>query len=237
MPPPAADGLVEVQDLWRAFGTLEVLRGVSLSVGAGELTLIVGPNGAGKSTLLRSIAGLARPTKGEVRIAGRPVRTDAEARRLIGFLSHQTLLYPDLTPVENLAFVARLYGLPHPVVLATAELRDAGLGQWLDIPVRLLSRGTVQRVAIVRALLHRPKVLLLDEPFTGLDAPSADRLRDLLRRAVMDGVAVLLVSHDLHDVWPLATRTAVLHRGLLHGDGEARSVEAFEQRYREVLRD
>src|SRR6185295_7158126 len=127
MPPSDAAGLVDVRDLWRAFGTLGVLRGVWLRIAAGELTLIVGPNGAGKSTLLRLIAGLARPTRGEVLIAGKLVRTDWEARRLVGFLSHQTLLYDDLTPVENLAFVARLYGLPRPVALAEAELGQAGL--------------------------------------------------------------------------------------------------------------
>ena len=237
MPVSDAAGLVEVEDLWRTFGTLRVLRGVSLRVAAGELALIVGANGAGKSTLLRLIAGLARPTRGEVRIGGQAVRKDPEARRLIGFLSHQTLLYDDLTPVENLAFVARLYGLPKPLALAESELIDAGLEPWLGVPVRQLSRGTVQRVAIARALLHQPKVLLLDEPFTGLDAPSAERLSGLLRQSISRGVAIVLVSHDLHDVWPLATRMAVLHRGLLHDDAGARSLEAFEQRYREVLHD
>src|SRR6185437_7617155 len=162
---PSRDGepLLAARGLRRSFGRVRVLHAVSLSLFPGEVLAVAGPNGAGKSTLLRVLAGLMRPTAGEVRVLGRPLGGDAaESRRAIGLLSHQSLLYDDLTVLENLTFAARLYGLAQPVEAAREALEAAGLATRAGDSPRRLRRGLLQRAAIARALLHRPRVLLLD---------------------------------------------------------------------------
>jgi len=213
---PSCDGepLLAARGLRRSFGRVRVLHDIDLTLVPGEALAVAGPNGAGKSTLLRLLAGLMRPTAGEVRVLGRALTgAAAEARRAIGLLSHQSLLYDDLTLAENLTFAARLYGLPRPAESARAALEQAGLGARAgDLP-RRLSRGLLQRAAIARALLHRPRVLLLDEPFTALDAASADRLRETLRARRADGLGLVIVTHHLAEVWDVATRVAVMVEG------------------------
>jgi heme exporter protein A len=177
---------------------------------------VMGPNGAGKSTLLRVLAGLLRPAAGAVRISGQLLgRGTHEVRRGIGFLGHQSLLYDDLTLLENLAFSARLYALPEPLAAARQALQDAGLAARAHDTPRGLSRGAVQRAAIERAFIHDPVVLLLDEPFTGLDAAAAQHLRDQLRRRRDRGRAVLLVTHHPGEAWELASRIGILVDGRL----------------------
>ncbi len=235
MTAPAAP-LLQAQNLERHFGAARALRGVSLSVTSGECHLVVGPNGAGKTTLLRVLAGLARPSAGTVTIDGAPAR-EPEARRRIGLLSHQSQLYHDLTAVENLAFAARLYGLGDPIRVARAGLAAMGLTDRADEPVRRLSRGMVQRVAIARALLHRPGLLLLDEPFTGLDQQSSEQTVALLAAERAAGQALVLVTHDAHEAWELATHAHLLIRGVFgfSGPREA-SLDGFLRRYREAQR-
>ena len=219
--------------LERAFGALRALRGVSLGVGAGEVLAIAGPNGAGKTTLLRILAGLMRPSAGSVRIAGSEVSAgDPGSRRPIGLVSHQSLLYDDLTLLENLTFAARLHGMADPGGAARRALDAAGLGdRGGDVP-RLLSRGMLQRASIARAILHDPRVLLLDEPFTGLDAASAARFRTLLAERAAAGRAVVLVTHHLAEAWDIATRVAVLVAGRWAVDEpKAGAVESFLPRY------
>ncbi|HWB39981.1 MAG TPA: heme ABC exporter ATP-binding protein CcmA [Gemmatimonadales bacterium] len=216
---PSSDGaggpaLLDARGLRRSFGGLRVLRGVDLQVRAGEAVVVAGPNGAGKTTLLRLLAGLMRPEAGEVRVLGRPVRGDGEAgRRPIGFVSHQSLLYDDLTLQQNLTFAARLYGVAHPAAAARAALAAAGLASRADDSPRRLSRGLTQRAAIARALLHQPSLLLLDEPFTALDAAAAERLRADLVRRLAAGLGMVIVTHRLGEVWSLASRIAVLAEG------------------------
>jgi heme exporter protein A len=234
---PADAPLLQGRGLTRAFGALQALRGVDLDARAGELLAIAGPNGAGKTTLLRILAGLMRPTSGEVLVRGsRLTRSEPGPRRAIGLLSHQTFLYDDLTPAENLHFAARLYGLEDPASAVRTALDEVGLSARAATPVRHLSRGLLQRAAIARALLHRPDVLLLDEPFTGLDAPAADRFRTLLRAQLAEGRALVLVSHHLAEVWELATRVAVLADGRwaleLDVPGD---LGAFHARYGELV--
>ena len=231
--PPCEGALLAAAGLERAFGALRALRGVSLEVGAGETLAIAGPNGAGKSTLLRILAGLMRPSAGSVTIEGHPVSpADPASRRPIGLVSHQSLLYDDLTLHENLAFAARLHGLSDPDATARRALDDAGLGaRGGDLP-RLLSRGMLQRAAIARAILHDPRVLLLDEPFTGLDAASAERLRGLLAERAAAGRALVLVTHHLAEAWDIATRVAVLVAGgWVLDEPKAGAVSAFLPRY------
>jgi heme exporter protein A len=232
---PSHDGvpLLEARGLQRSFGRVRVLRGIDLSLRPGEALAVVGPNGAGKTTLLRLLAGLMRPTAGEVRVMGEPLTRGADRiRRAIGLLSHQSFLYDDLTLLENLAFAARLYGLERPRALAAAALEQAGLGGRVNELPRRLSRGLLQRAAIARALLHDPQVLLLDEPFTGLDAGAADRLRADLRTRLSQGLGVVLVTHHLAEAWDLATRVAVLvDGGWAAEEQRSGTLEAFLPRY------
>jgi heme exporter protein A len=232
---PSHDGvpLLEARGLQRSFGRVRVLRGIDLSLRPGEALAVVGPNGAGKTTLLRLLAGLMRPTAGEVRVMGEPLTRGADRiRRAIGLLSHQSFLYDDLTLLENLAFAARLYGLERPRALAAAALEQAGLGGRVNELPRRLSRGLLQRAAIARALLHDPQVLLLDEPFTGLDAGAADRLRADLRTRLSQDLGVVLVTHHLAEAWDLATRVAVLvDGGWAAEEQRSGTLEAFLPRY------
>jgi heme ABC exporter ATP-binding subunit CcmA len=239
---PSSDGagcpaLLEARGLRRSFGGLRVLRGVDLVVRPGEAVAVAGPNGAGKTTLLRLLAGLMRPEAGEVLMLGRPVRGGGDAgRREIGFVSHQTLLYDDLTLAQNLTFAARLYRLPRPADAARAALASAGLESRADDSPRRLSRGLAQRAAIARALLHGPRLLLLDEPFTALDAAAGERLRADLAARLTDGLGMVIVTHRLGEVWALATRIAVLAEGRWACDEPSRGpLEAFLPRYQGLV--
>jgi heme exporter protein A len=213
---PSHDGapLLEARGLERSYGRVRILRGVDLSLDPGEVLTIIGPNGAGKTTLLRLLAGLIRPHAGTVRILGHsPVGGSAGVRSLIGLLSHQSLLYDDLTLLENLVFAARLHGLGRPLRVAAEALEASGLSdRGNDLP-RRLSQGLLQRAAIARAFLHSPRVLLLDEPFTGLDSVAADRLRSDLRARLAQGAGLVVVTHHPAEIWDLTCRVAVLLQG------------------------
>jgi heme exporter protein A len=237
MPFPDGEPLLAARGVRHSFSRVRVLHDINLTLAPGEVLVVAGPNGAGKSTLLRVLAGLLRPRAGEVRVLGRPLAGDAaETRRAIGLLSHQTLLYDDLTLLENLAFTARLYGLPRPTETARDALDTAGLGTRAEDSPRRLSRGLLQRAAIARALLHGPRVLLLDEPFTGLDAASADRLRATLAARRDQGLGLVIVTHHLAEVWDLATRVAVLVDGRwVCDEPRAGPLGAFLPRYREWI--
>lgn len=236
--PPADAPLVEARGLTRSYGPVRALRGVDLTMHGGEVLLVLGPNGAGKSTLLRSLAGLLRPQAGTVRIMGRTLgRDQPDARRPIGLLSHQSLLYDELTLLENLLFTARLYDVPDPRTRAEAALAGQGLLDRKDDRPRNLSRGMQQRAAIARALLHDPAVLLLDEPFTGLDAVAGDRLRVLLRDHCRSDRALVIVTHHASEAWELATRVAILVGGrwVLDAPRPAHIAE-FDRTYQELAR-
>jgi heme exporter protein A len=232
---PSHDGpaLLEAHGLHRSFGRVRILQDIDLSVRAGEALAIIGPNGAGKTTLLRLLAGLMRPTAGEVRLLGQPLRRGADsARGVLGLLSHHSMLYDDLTLEENLTFAARLYGLERPGEKAGLALEAAGLtNRTKDLP-RQLSRGLLQRAAIARALLHSPRILLLDEPFTALDAAGIERLRTDLFLRLAQGLGLVLVTHHLAEAWDLATRVAVLVEGRLVSDEPREGLlESFLPRY------
>jgi heme exporter protein A len=206
--------LLEARGLTRNYGAVRALRGIDLTLRSGDVLLVLGPNGAGKSTLLRSLAGLLRPQAGSVSVAGRVLsRDDPSARRPIGLLSHESLLYDELSLLENLVFVARLYDLPDPRTTAEAALAAQGLLDRKHERPRSLSRGMLQRAAIARALLHDPRLLLLDEPFTGLDAVASDRLHSLLAEHRTPDRAMVIVTHQASEAWGLATRVGVLVSG------------------------
>jgi heme exporter protein A len=210
---PATSPILVARGLERRFGHVVALQSIDLAVNAGDVILLAGPNGAGKSTLLRCLAGLTRPTRGTVRIHDRQLRTDLAARALVGFLSHQNFLYEDLTARENLRFAARMYGLDGVERRVIDALDTAGLTPRADARVGMLSHGLRQRLAIARATLHGPAVLLLDEPFTGLDAAATDLLQGRIQAEAGQGRAVICVTHQPAEIWLHATRVVMLDRG------------------------
>lgn len=213
-------GVVEVLQVTRSFGPRVALSNVSFSVAGGEFVALVGPNGAGKTTLLRIIATLSRPTDGRVRIAGMEAHRAGEAvRRHIGFLSHRPILYDDLSAEQNLRFFARMYDLDDPTARIAELLNHVGLADRRYDLVRTFSRGMLQRLAVARAVLHRPQVLLLDEPYTGLDLDAARMLTDLLAELAGEGCAVLLTTHNPAYGLTAARRILILSRGRLVYDG------------------
>jgi heme exporter protein A len=226
--------------LQRSFGSNVALDDVGFTLNAGSGLTVFGPNGAGKTTLLRVIAGLLRPSKGTVSIDGIPFKgREPAVRGKIGWISHQSLLYDLLSPLENLVFTARLYGLTDPYDAATRALERLGLSDRLHQPVRTLSRGLMQRVTIARALIHRPSLLLLDEPFTGLDIAAAKQLRELLAAEVREGHTVVLVTHNVEEGYELASHVAMMRRGKLleFGSRDRFSVASLSERYRKLMTD
>ena len=208
--------MIQTVGLRKSFGPRPVLRGVDLEVAPGECLALMGPNGAGKTTLLRILATLSKPTSGGVRVAGLPLPAAAAAvRQRLGVVAHHTLLYSDLSAEENLQFYARLYGLTGAGPRIAAVLEQVGLARRRRDLVRTFSRGMQQRLAIARALLHDPQVMLFDEPYTGLDPQAAEVLDGVLREARQTGRTMLITTHDLARALALADRVAILARGVI----------------------
>ena len=220
--------------LEKHFGPVVALRPLDLRVEAGELLALLGPNGAGKSTLLRLLAGLARPSAGTLRVGSSAAGSDRrERRRQIGLVGHASLLYPALTARENLILAGRLFGVAAPAERADALLAEGELEFVAARRAGELSRGLAQRVAIARALVHDPPILLLDEPFSGLDPRAAEGLAERLRRHHDSRRTILLATHDLDRAASLADRALLLVRGFsaLVAAEVARDRTALEQRY------
>jgi len=227
--------MIKVNSLVKSFGSRAALASVALSVEAGESVTLVGPNGAGKTTLLRILATLARPTGGSVRIAGLdPAKNGEQARRLIGFLSHHTLLYDDLTAEQNLNFYARMYDLDDASARIADLLEQVGLAARRRDLVRTFSRGMQQRLSVARAVLHRPQVLLLDEPYTGLDPNASQALTDLLTALAGEGCTILLTTHNLERGLAVGKRVVVLTQGRIVYDERRESIDqtTFPKIYR-----
>ena len=212
---------VEVNDVWRAFGGVPALSGVTLSVPHGQVTALVGPNGAGKTTLLLILASLLRPDRGQVRVAGIDPAVDPRGvRTRMGWMPDSFGVYDQLTVREYLRFFGDAYGLSRSQVDdRSAELLTLiHLAEYATQPVHVLSRGQKQRLALARALIHRPTVLLLDEPASGLDPRSRVELRDILRGLAAEGVAVLVSSHILTELEEIADRVVLVAKGRTVGD-------------------
>jgi ABC-2 type transport system ATP-binding protein len=217
---PIGEGVV-VRDVRRSFGNVHAVRGISLQAAPGEVTGLVGPNGAGKTTLLLVLATLLTPDSGEVRVAGHdPVAEPDAVRARMGWSPDFFGMYDSLTAREYLEFFGAAYRLPRPAATARADelLELARLMEYGDQPVHVLSRGQKQRLALTRALVHRPSVLLLDEPASGLDPHSRVELRLLLRRLAAEGTTVLVSSHILSDLEEMADRVVFVDHGVTVGE-------------------
>lgn len=218
---------VVVERVWKFYGDFPALRDITLHIQPGTCTALLGRNGAGKTTLLRTIAGLSRAAKGTVTIFGGDVRKE-ETRRRMGVLGHAIGIYDELSAMENLRLFARLYSIPDADRSAMKWLERVGLERVANGLVREFSRGMRQRLAVARAFLHDPEVLLLDEPFTALDDKAVAVLQTVLRQGLTEGRTVIMSTHQLREALELATHVALINRGRLGYQGE---------RTREMLED
>ena len=230
-PVVAAEGLV------RAFGGRRAVDGVSFDLEAGDCLALFGPNGAGKTTLIRLLAGLLAPTSGICRVGGFSLREGPAARARVGLISHASMLYGALSPRENVEFTARMYGLPDPAGAATRALSAMRVLDRADTPVRALSRGLQQRVSIARAIVHSPRLLLCDEPYTGLDEVGSAALTEALAERRNAGAALLLVTHNLTEGLALATRVALMRRGRFARYDSRNAVDgaSYSAEYRQLM--
>ena len=228
---------VEAHNISKAFGTRKALDGVSFELPEGAFLSIFGPNGAGKTTLLRVLSTLARPTAGSASLCGIDLKEDPdEVRGLVGVISHAPMLYPDLTAEENLVLYGKLYGVADPQARALELLEAVGLSHRRLDQVRTFSRGMTQRVSIARALVHDPRIVFLDEPYSGLD-PHAVDIFDELIASVRGDRTFTMVSHDLAKGFSMCTHALVLARGrvVAYAPKEELDYDEFAALYRSTV--
>ena len=228
---------LEIRKLTKVFGDRKALDKVTFSLPEGAFLSIFGPNGAGKTTLLRMLSTLARPTSGTIRVMGEDAKEEPDkVRGHIGLISHNSMLYPDLTAMENLMFVARLYGLDHPEERVRELLHAVELDHRRFDIVRTFSRGMTQRLSIARALINDPAVVFLDEPYAGLD-PHAVEIFDALLSDLRQGRTFVMVSHDLQKGFEACTHALVLARGRVvsFAPKEELDFDEFTRLYRETV--
>jgi heme exporter protein A len=230
---------VHLAGVTRLFGRRRAVDGVDLAVGGGECLALFGPNGAGKTTLLRLIAGLLKPTAGAVTVGGRSLRGDPAARALVGLISHQSMLYGALTARENVEFAARLYGVADARAASQRALERMQIAERADAPVKQLSRGLQQRVSIARSIVHEPGVVLLDEPYTGLDAIGAAALTEMLLGLRAARAALVLVTHNVDEGLAVASQAAVMIGGRIVRRDDAAELDprVYLGVYRSLLLD
>jgi len=229
---------VRTEGITKNFGNWPALRGVDLAVRPGEVLCLFGPNGAGKTTLVRIIAGLSRPNSGKVWLAGWDMAEDGmQARSQVGLVAHQTLLYDDLSAKENLLFYGEMYDVPDLNRRVRDVLAQVGLTYRANDPVRVFSRGMQQRLALARAILHRPSVLLLDEPDTGLDVEAIAALRGVLQDDGGQRRAAVMTSHNLERGLSLSDRVAILVSGRVAYQEETTELtkERLEEAYQRCV--
>jgi heme exporter protein A len=228
---------IDAEGLVRAFGERRAVNEVTFALQPGECLALFGPNGAGKTTLLRMLAGLLRPTKGVAHVGGAALHDAPAVRVQVGLISHHSLLYAPLTARENVEFAARLYGVPDAPAAALASLARMRVADRAETPVRRLSRGLQQRVSIARAMVHAPRVVLLDEPFTGLDEVGARALTDAIGELKAQGAALVLVTHNLAEGLALGTHVGIMLAGRLVRLARRDAVDAatFAAEYRALV--
>jgi heme exporter protein A len=211
--------MIEIKKLTKQADNKLILRGIDLSITQGETVAILGPNGAGKSTLLKVLATLIKPTSGLVKINGLDLKKDhIEVKKMFGYLPHSSLLYDHYTPLENLAFFGNLYGVKDVENRARKLVNEVGLSFFINEPVKNFSRGMIQRIAIARAIIHEPKIMLLDEPHTGLDQGAINILNNVVLSMKEKGCTTLMVTHDFKQAAAICDRIIIVKNGKIADD-------------------
>ena len=211
--------MIENKNISKLYGRFHALDNIDLTIGSNDFTAVLGRNGAGKTTMLKILATLLKPSGGEVLINGHNIRKDSySVLRQMGMVSHQTYIYNDLTAKENLSFYSKFYEVPHAEKKIPDLLEKVGLAHRADESVRRFSRGMQQRLSIARALLHDPKILLLDEPYTGLDQKASEFLDNILIEYNGAGNCILIVTHDIERIAGIAKRAVIFDKGKVAWD-------------------
>lgn len=222
--------MLELKGVSKIIGDKPILKGLSLRIGPGESIAVIGPNGAGKSTFFKCAVGLMQPTSGEIYLDGKKLKKNSvAARNKMGFLGHESFLYSNLSAIENLRFYADLYKVKMAEDKAHQLLREVGLHYFKDVPIRSFSRGMLQRLAIARVLLAEPKLLLLDEPHTGLDQEAVGLLNSIILAKQAEGTAIILISHDFEQVMKVCERVVVIAKGKITATTETAQFTGVEQ--------
>lgn len=211
--------MIEIKKLTKQADNKLILRGIDLSIKKGETVAILGPNGAGKSTLLKVLASLIKPTSGQVLMNGLDLRKNQILiKKLLGYLPHSSLLYDHYSPLENLLFFGNIYGVKDVEQKARTLVKDVGLSFFLNEPVKNFSRGMIQRIAIARAIIHDPEILLLDEPHTGLDQGAIAILNNVILSMKEKGTTTLMVTHDFKQAAEICDRIIIVKNGKIVDD-------------------
>lgn len=211
--------MIQVHSVTKTVGDKAILRGVTFAVDRGESVAVLGANGVGKSTLLRLLALLTKPTSGEIQLMGvNAVKNANEVKKKIGFVSHSSMLYDHFSPMENLMFHGKLYGVSDCEAKAKRLLGEVGMQRFMHEPVRSFSRGMLQRTSIARALLPSPEILLLDEPHTGLDQQAVVILNQVMTRLKTEGTTCMMVTHDFVQAAAVCDRALIMSQGTIRED-------------------
>ncbi|GAB6151383.1 ABC transporter ATP-binding protein [Desulfosporosinus burensis] len=219
--------MIEGTNLCKTYGRKNVLRDISVRIPTGEFVAVLGPNGAGKSTLLKILALISKPDSGEVKIGDKSlVDIKDELKHKIGIISHSSFLYPELTAYENLQFYGRLYGIDNLEEQIITIIKKVGLILALNEPVYTFSRGMLQRLSIARALIHNPEVILLDEPFTGLDQQGISLLEDVLKDLKSSYKTILMVTHSFEQGMDDVDRILIVNKGQIAADFPTEDLQA-----------
>ena len=230
--------MIEVSRLWKSYGPVDALRGIDLKIEKGEFLTVFGPNGAGKSTLLKILSTIIRPTSGKVNTDGIDISSaNEDARRRIGVISHKAFLYGNLSAKENLLFFGKLYDVPDLEKRIEELLAEVGLAHRASDMVRTFSRGMLQRLTIARAIIHNPAIILLDEPYTGLDQHAARMLTNLLKKLHTEDKTIVMTTHDITNGLEISDRIVIQILGkIVFEDRSAnQTVELFERVYFEKV--
>ncbi|WP_059171093.1 heme ABC exporter ATP-binding protein CcmA [Bacillus sp. FJAT-27445] len=226
--------MIKIKKLTKQADNKMILRGIDLSINKGETVGILGPNGAGKSTLLKVLATLVKPSTGQLEIGGFELKKNqAEIKKLFGYLPHSSLLYDHYSPLENLVFFGKLYGLKNAEERAIQLVKEVGLSFFLNEPVKNFSRGMVQRIAIARAIIHQPEILLLDEPHTGLDQGAISILNNVILEMKKRGGTTLMVTHDFKQAAEICDRIIIIKNGKIADDFvlKDRKINTLNEKY------
>jgi heme exporter protein A len=211
--------MIEIKKLTKQADNKLILRGVDLSIKKGETVAILGPNGAGKSTLLKVLATLIKPTSGLIKVNGMDLKKNhIQIKKIMGYLPHSSLLYDHYSPLENLIFFGNIYGVKNVEQRAVELVKEVGLSFFLNEPVKNFSRGMIQRIAIARAIVHEPEILLLDEPHTGLDQGAISILNNVILSMKEKGTTTLMVTHDFKQAAEICDRIIIVKHGKIVDD-------------------